>query len=50
VRDGWYHRCHLEARALGDAASFLDRWRPFWGATLDQLADHVERKGRGKGS
>jgi DNA-binding transcriptional ArsR family regulator len=42
-REGWYHRCHLEARPLGDAVSFLERWRPFWEETLEQLADHVER-------
>jgi DNA-binding transcriptional ArsR family regulator len=47
-RDGWYHRCHLEARPLGDAASFLERWRPFWEQTLDQLARHVERDENGK--
>ncbi len=47
-RDGWYHRCRLEAKPLGDAVAFLDRWRPFWEATLDQLARHVERRGRGK--
>jgi DNA-binding transcriptional ArsR family regulator len=45
-RDGWYHRCHLEAAPLGEAASFLERWRSFWEGTLDQLAAHVER---GKG-
>ena len=45
-RDGWYHRCHLEARPLGEAASFLERWRPFWDRTLDQLARHVERPRR----
>jgi DNA-binding transcriptional ArsR family regulator len=41
-RDGWYHRCHLEARPLHEAASFLERWRPFWEQTLQQLARHVE--------
>jgi hypothetical protein len=41
-REGWYHRCHLEARPLGEAASFLERWRPFWDRTLEQLARHVE--------
>jgi hypothetical protein len=48
-RDGWYHRCHLETRSLSEAASFLDRWRPFWEKTLDQLASHVERGGRKNG-
>src|SRR5579864_7753031 len=36
-RDGWYHRCHLEARPLSHAAAFLERWRPFWEQTLEQL-------------
>ena len=31
------------ARPLGDAVSFLERWRPFWDQSLDQLARHVER-------
>jgi DNA-binding transcriptional ArsR family regulator len=44
-RDGWYHRCYLEARPLGDAAAFLERWRPFWERTLEQLARHVEGGG-----
>jgi len=41
-RDGWYHRCHLEARPLHEASSFLERWRPFWEQTLEQLARHLE--------
>jgi DNA-binding transcriptional ArsR family regulator len=41
-RDGWYHRCHLEARPLRTALTFLERWRPFWEQTLDQLARHLE--------
>jgi len=41
-RDGWYHRCHLEARPLRAAAAFLNRWRPFWEQTLEQLARHIE--------
>jgi DNA-binding transcriptional ArsR family regulator len=45
-RDGWYHRCHLEARPLSEAASFLEQWRPFWERTLDQLARHVENRRR----
>jgi DNA-binding transcriptional ArsR family regulator len=49
-RDGWYHRCHLEARPLHRAAAFLERWRPFWDQTLEQLAEHVERRERGRGS
>jgi DNA-binding transcriptional ArsR family regulator len=41
-RDGWYHRCHLEARPLEEAVAFLERWRPFWDQTLEQLARHLE--------
>jgi DNA-binding transcriptional ArsR family regulator len=40
-RDGWYHRCRLEARPLHEAVSFLERWRPFWEETLEQLARHL---------
>src|SRR5215472_8673190 len=35
-RDGWYHRCHIRGQPLGEAARFLERWRPFWDQTLDQ--------------
>jgi len=41
-RDGWYHRCYLQARPLESAAAFLDRYRPFWDRTLDELARYVE--------
>jgi DNA-binding transcriptional ArsR family regulator len=41
-RDGWYHRCRLDPRPLHEAAAFLERWRPFWEQTLEQLARHVE--------
>ncbi|MGH7327844.1 MAG: ArsR/SmtB family transcription factor, partial [Polyangiaceae bacterium] len=47
-RDGWYHRCHLEARPLADASAFLDRWRPFWEQTLAELARHLESAGKEK--
>ena len=43
-RDGWYHRCSLEARPLEVATTFLARYRPFWEGTLDALARHVEKK------
>jgi DNA-binding transcriptional ArsR family regulator len=41
-RDGWYHRCRLDARPLEGAVSFLARYRPFWEGTLDSLAEYVE--------
>src|SRR5690349_15768712 len=42
-REGWYHRCSLDARALDEAAEFIARYRPFWEDTLEQLARHVEQ-------
>lgn len=41
-RDGWYHFCHLDTRPLRSAVAFLKEYRPFWDATLDALARHVE--------
>lgn len=41
-RAGWYHHCHLEAAPIEGAAEFLARYRPFWEATLDALAEYVE--------
>ena len=41
-REGWYHRCRLEARPLENAAAFLARYRPFWESTLEDLARYVE--------
>jgi DNA-binding transcriptional ArsR family regulator len=41
-RDGWYHRCYLEAGPLESAASFLGRYQPFWERTLDELARYIE--------
>jgi DNA-binding transcriptional ArsR family regulator len=50
-RDGWYHRCYVEAGPLESAVSFLARYQPFWERTLDELARYVEgplvkKKGR----
>src|SRR5688572_23526955 len=42
-RDGWYHRCSLDARPLEPAVAFVSQYRPFWEATLEQLAKHVEQ-------
>jgi DNA-binding transcriptional ArsR family regulator len=47
-RDGWYHRCSLDARPLEGAVAFIMRYRPFWEHTLDQLARHVEQPERGR--
>lgn len=42
-REGWYHRCSLDARPLEGAVAFITRYRPFWEDTLEQLARHVEQ-------
>jgi DNA-binding transcriptional ArsR family regulator len=47
-RQGWYHRCSLDARPLEDALSFITRYRAFWEDTLEQLARHVEAGQGGK--
>jgi DNA-binding transcriptional ArsR family regulator len=47
-REGWYHRCSLDARPLGAAVSFLERYRPFWEQTLAELARYVESPRRGR--
>ena len=41
-RDGWYHRCQLQGQPLEAAREFIDRYRSFWGETLDKLAHYVE--------
>lgn len=49
-REGWYHRCYLEAGPLESAASFLARYQPFWARTLGELARYVESStGKKKG-
>ncbi|HEX3904443.1 MAG TPA: metalloregulator ArsR/SmtB family transcription factor [Polyangia bacterium] len=40
-RDGWYHRCRLRGQPLEAAGAFIDRYRSFWGETLDELARYV---------
>jgi DNA-binding transcriptional ArsR family regulator len=41
-RDGWYHRCRLDAAPLESAVQFLTKYRSYWETTLDQLARYVE--------
>jgi DNA-binding transcriptional ArsR family regulator len=41
-RDGWYHHCRLQGRPLEAARDFIDRYRAFWGDTLEELARYVE--------
>jgi DNA-binding transcriptional ArsR family regulator len=44
-REGGYYRCYLQAGPLESAAAFLQRYRPFWEQTLDELARYVETPG-----
>ncbi|MGH7360243.1 MAG: ArsR/SmtB family transcription factor [Candidatus Methylomirabilales bacterium] len=39
--EGRVHRCRLVARPLRNAAAFLSRYRRFWEAQLDALADYL---------
>jgi DNA-binding transcriptional ArsR family regulator len=41
-RDGWYHHCRLQGQPLEAAREFIDRYRSFWGETLDSLARYME--------
>jgi DNA-binding transcriptional ArsR family regulator len=41
-RDGRVRRCRLDARPLATAERFLEDYRVFWDATLEQLARYVE--------
>ena len=41
-RAGWYHHCRLQGQPLEAAREFIDRYRSFWGETLDKLARYVE--------
>lgn len=43
-RDGRFQRCHLLPHSFDDASNFIEHYRPFWDATLDQLADYLETK------
>jgi DNA-binding transcriptional ArsR family regulator len=48
-RDGWYHHCQLQGQPLEAAREFIDRYRSFWGETLDRLARYVETDAVAKG-
>ena len=42
-RDGRFQRCYFASEALDSASAFIERYRPFWMDSLDQLAAYVER-------
>lgn len=43
-RQGRISRCELDARAMREAALWVDRYRAFWGRRLDTFAAYIERK------
>jgi DNA-binding transcriptional ArsR family regulator len=44
ARDGRVSRCTLDARAMRQAAEWVERYRAFWEGRLDSLARYFERK------
>jgi DNA-binding transcriptional ArsR family regulator len=40
--DGKHRRCRLEPRPLQSALQWLEFYRVFWSASLQQLADHFD--------
>ena len=42
-RDGRVHRCRLEPAPIKRAADWIDEYRGFWEAQLDQLARYLEQ-------
>lgn len=43
AREGRISRCRLDAATMRDAAEWVERYRAFWEAQLDQLARYMER-------
>ena len=41
--EGRTHRLRLNAAPLGEAASFVERYRRLWAKQFDQLAGHLDR-------
>lgn len=42
-RDGRIHKCTLQPQAMRQAGAWIEKQRRFWEASLDALADFVER-------
>lgn len=43
TKEGRVRRCRLDADRLRDAARWIERYRIFWDAKLERLAQQVER-------
>jgi hypothetical protein len=42
-RQGRLHLCQLNGGPMRDVADWIERYRAFWDARLDSLADYLER-------
>jgi DNA-binding transcriptional ArsR family regulator len=42
-RNGRVHQLKLEARAMREAAQWIEEYRKFWEGALDSLADYLEK-------
>ena len=42
-REAQWRPCRLDAGPLKDAASWIDEYRQFWSAQVDQLERHLDR-------
>ena len=45
-KDGRIRRCHIEHRAMQQAALWIDYYRQFWDVRLDRLERYVRGKAR----
>ena len=41
-REGRVRRCHFVGEPLKEAAEWVEKYRRFWEAQLDQLAEYLE--------
>ncbi len=48
-RDGRVHSLTLEVKPMEDAREWLDRYRKFWEANLDQFEKHLEQQQKKEG-
>lgn len=47
-RTAQWRPCRLEARPLGDAADWIERYRQFWEGSFDRLDEHLRQIQRGE--
>lgn len=47
-RTAQWRPCRLEARPLGDAAQWIERYRQFWEGSFDRLDQHLRQIQKGQ--